>query len=134
MFNDEVNEVYKKLYDLFKIKAKSIIKGSGLKFERLLSAIDLVKGHKFNILLIDGNSINFKDNKSLFIQLKHDCQEQQKEKENYLAQLDHHRQHDMHFDDVTYDPIMEQLYCEIEKVRKFVDHLRNLVESLSQST
>ena len=45
MFSDEVNDVYKKLDMLFKIKANKLVKHSGLKFERLLSAVDLVKGY-----------------------------------------------------------------------------------------
>ena len=128
MFNDEINEVYKKLDELFKLKAKRIVKGSGLKFDRLLSAVDLVKGYEFNILIINGNTINFKDQKSLCIQLIHHCRETQKEKQNYLTQLEHHKQHDLHFDDVTYDPMMEQLYYEIEKIGKFVGHLKDLTE------
>ena len=47
MFSEEINDVYKKLDALFKIKANKLVKHSGLKFERLLSAVDLVKGYEF---------------------------------------------------------------------------------------
>ena len=129
MFSEEVNEVYKKLDSLFKLKAKRIVKRSGLSFERLLSAVDLVKAYEFYILVVDQRTVNFKDRKSLLVQLISHCLESQEEKQASLQYLEYHKQHDMRFDDVTYDPMMEQYYCEIEKLKALILHLKGLIES-----
>lgn len=126
MFNDEVNDVYKKLDTLFKIKASKLVKYSGLKFERLLSAVDLIKGYEFYILVIDGKSFNFKDKTALCTLLANHCAEKQQDTKDQLVQLEHHKKHDLHFDDVTYDPLMEQMYYEAEKLGYFIQHLNEL--------
>ncbi|MDN5286689.1 MAG: hypothetical protein JWR38_2963 [Mucilaginibacter sp.] len=130
MYNEEANEVYKKIDTLFKIKGRPMVKGSGLKFERILSAVDLVKGYEFYILIIDGKSRYFKDKKSLLIQLSHHCAEQFKERVEHIRQLEYHRQHDMYFDDVKNVPLLNQLSGEIEKLKHFGEHLRGLMDAL----
>lgn len=129
MFSQEVNEVYKKLDDLFKLKAKRMVKGSGLNFERLSSAVDLVKGHEFYILVIDGRTVTFKDKRSLFPQLIRHCLDSQNEKQRTLDELEYHKQHDLYFNDVAYDPLMEQYGYEIDKLKTFVLHLHTLKET-----
>lgn len=130
MFNEEVNEVYKKLDQLFKLKGRDILKGSGLNFERILSAVDLVNGKDFYILIIDGQTINFKDKKSLLIQLIHHCTQQIEERQKNVRQLENHRQHDLDFDDVKNDPLTNQWSGEIEKLKSFTEHLRAQIDVL----
>jgi hypothetical protein len=129
VFNEEVNAVYRKLDTLFKIKAKKIVKGSGLNFERILSAVDLLTDRKFYILKIDGKMINFTTSRDLFFHLINHCIEELKYKIKYLRDLEYHKQHDMYFDDVGLDPVMSQLRWEEDQLRKYIEHLRSLLST-----
>jgi len=58
---NEINEVYLKLDNLFKVGLAAQIKGSGLDFERLLYATDLISGEKYYTLLISSEIIFFNE-------------------------------------------------------------------------
>jgi len=58
---NEVNEVYFKLDNLFKVGLVAQIKGSGLHVERLLYATDLISGDKYYSLLISSEIIFFNE-------------------------------------------------------------------------
>lgn len=66
---NEVNEVYLKLDNLFKVRLAAQIKGSGLHFERLLYATDLISGDKYYTLLISSEIIFFNEIGELYRRL-----------------------------------------------------------------
>ena len=66
---NEINEIYLKVDDLFSIKVKQQILNSGLHFRKFLLMNDLVTGESYYALLINENAIQFKNQTELFIRL-----------------------------------------------------------------
>lgn len=131
-FDSEINEVYTLVDKLFTLKAKREIKGTGIIFNRLLKATDLVKEIDFYILELEDYRIAFKNSESLYVQLIHYTQLKEKEAIDERNRLEYHRRHDMHFDDVTYDPIINELCYKEEKIPKFRNQLISLREKLKK--
>jgi hypothetical protein len=65
-FENEINDVYKKADELFKIRIKSQLKGSGLIFEKFEFVTDVLTGQESYNLVINKKVIAFNSSINLY--------------------------------------------------------------------
>lgn len=126
IWDNEVNDVYRKLDDTFKLKAKRLVKGTGLEFVSLLSAQDMVNNKSLYLLFVDDVYIRFQESSVLLYNLVDHCIDEMKERITERKNLEHHKQHDLHFDAVGLDPQIDVLCSQEYQLEKLIKHYKEI--------
>jgi len=109
MFNDynEINEIYLKADELFKLRIKQQIKGSGLFFERIYKATDLLSSEEFFSLVINNNVIYFKNIDELYFGILEVIKGVSKQIEYEIDFFENHKKNDL-------NPVSNLIYNNLE--------------------
>lgn len=96
---NEINDVYLKVDELFKIKLKSQIKGSGLIFDKLLYVNDIVKEISYYFLFLNDDGFTFNTLDELYDGLTRIINKELKQIEDETKHYQYHMMKDLTYDE-----------------------------------
>lgn len=99
---DYGTEVYEKITELFKMKFKTHLKGSKIKFEQICSAKDLLTGEELIFIILSDSVIRCKDKKSFVYNFALYVKRKINEVGQQLQEIEGHRCNDRYFDKHAY--------------------------------
>lgn len=113
---DEINDVYLKVDELFKIRIKTQIKGSGLFFEKFYKATDLITAEEFYSLVINNTVIFFNNTNEFYSEILGIIKDFSKQIEEEVALYESHKKNDLKPDLFSIDNNIEELYQKEYKI------------------
>jgi hypothetical protein len=121
----EINDVYKKVDKLFKIKLAAQIKGSGLEFNKFTIIQDLVNETQYFILYIDNKKISFINLGEFYSELRKLVEEKLVENKIQLDYIEDQINEDL-AESYWFDSSIESLYHEEYKLNKIIGRIDKL--------
>lgn len=121
--SDEINDTYLKVESLFKFGLKAQIKGSELLFDRFLHVEDLVKEKKYYVLIINDKSLHFNDLSGLYAGLIKIIKQELDKIKNEIDNYEHHKMHDLTYDETFVDYELEGLGYRESKLHKIIEQI-----------
>jgi len=129
MFEEnEINTVYLKVEEKFKLGLKSKIKGTGLFFEKFLSVNDIITNKDYYAIVINSKILFFDDLPHLNIKLEKVIKSEIREINDQVDSIQHHRKTDLVIDKAAIDYELEELGCREDKLYKLLNSLTKNIE------
>ena len=129
MFEEnEINMVYLKVEEKFKLGLKSKIKGTGLFFEKFLSVNDIITNKDYYALVINSKILFFDDLPHLNTKLEKVIKSEIREINDQVDSIQYHRKTDLVIDKAAIDYELEELGCREDKLYKLLNWLAKTIE------
>ena len=128
IMSEEINEIYNKVDELFKIKIKAQIKGTGLIFKKILFVTDLLDNSECYNLIINKKVFAFSTTKEFYSGLLKIVLAVSKENQSEIDYYEEHKSNDLRPDVIFFDEILETLYDKDYKYKRFEHHLQKVLE------
>jgi len=126
--SEEINDVYNKVNELFKIKIKAQIKGTGLIFEKILYVTDLLDSSECYYLIINKMVFAFITTEEFYSGLLKIVSAISKENQSEIDYYEEHKSNDLKPDVIFIDDTLETLYEKDYKYRRLENHLHKLLD------
>jgi hypothetical protein len=124
MFPDkEINEVYLKVDEQFKLKIKQQLKGTGLLFEKFLNLTDANSNRNYHSLVINKREIEFKSINELYEGILKVTQNEEADIQSQIDFFEDHKNNDLNPDTIAIDSILDGLYNRQYKLGKLKEKL-----------
>lgn len=124
----EINDVYQKVDELFKIKLKSQIKGSGLIFTKLLYVNDIVKEVSYYFLFLNDDGITFNTLDELFDGLTRVINKELEQIESETKHYQYHMMKDLTYDEAYIHSELDRLGYRESKLIKIIKQIEKKIE------
>ena len=125
----EINEVYAKVDELFRLKIKSHLKGTGLIFERFYHVTDLLTGKNLYNLTINKKVFGFETTLELYNGLLKIIKSEESETTEEIKRFEYHKYNDLNPDMGTISYNLDILYNRENKLSKLSEKLKNLIDT-----
>ena len=120
----EINAVYLKLEDKFKLNLKSRMKGTGLFFEKFLSVTDIITNKNYFALILNSKILFFDDLLHLNTKLESIIKSEIKEINEQVESLQNHRATDLIIDKAAIHYELDELGDREDKLYKLLEQLK----------
>lgn len=125
--SEEINEVYQKIDELFKIKIKAQIKGSGLIFEKVLFTRNLLTGTECYNLIVNKRVFEFGTTQEFYFGLLEVIESVSLENMNEINYYEEHKRNDLTPNILSIDNLLEDLFVADNKFQKLKLHVKKLL-------
>jgi hypothetical protein len=120
----EINAVYLKLEDKFKLNLKSRMKGTGLFFEKFLSVTDIITNKNYFALILNSKILFFDDLLHLNTKLERIIKSEIREINEQVESLQNHRATDLIIDKAAIHYELDELGDREDKLYKLLEQLK----------
>lgn len=126
--NEEINDVYNKVDEIFKIKLKAQLKGTGLIFSKIQLVKDLLDGSECYNLTINNKVFGFNNTKEFYYGLSKVVKATIRENQSEIDYYEQHKINDLRPDIIFIDETLETLFHKESKYNQLETQLQKLLE------
>ncbi|HBL78193.1 MAG: hypothetical protein A2W90_13990 [Bacteroidetes bacterium GWF2_42_66] len=125
--SEEINDVYLKVDNMFKLKLKSQIKGSGLSFDSFLLVNDLITEREYYVLIINSEGIYFNNLNELYSGMIEIIKKELVKIKNDVNSYIYHKSNDLKCNETF-------IYNELDSLGYREDKLFKILEKINSKT
>lgn len=125
--NNEINEVYNKVDELFGLRIKTQLKGTDLVFQEIRLIKNIISEEKYHGLIVNKREISFNNTSELYLGLIKVIELEKRKITDEIGYFEDHKNNDMTPDIIFIDHQLEMLYSREYKLSKLSDKIHGLL-------